>query len=487
LAIAFFACLFIFKSPGHQKKNKKLRLGPDGWRPVLDAYRRGEQTDLSMLENSKDETFDQMERYRHRMQCLAPVFPFQRGQFWQEDAIVTIGHYDKVAQYMHATTNKGIRLLSRQVFDSTLPPMSGFKKPDINDLAGIWKFAEATIYDIASVTFHHSISWWSGKAPHKDDTDTFARYTFPAGHAAPNVNVSRTNYLSPNFQHAIEAGAGRLAKHLMGSPVWEIMSPALQALNDEVSREDFLGSYAPILTLASIGNIAAPAETIIKRFRTDVASRALYRKHPRKFLHEWLRVKGGAQPVYTLTDKPQQYNVTNDDLKDGMKTKTTTLHVSNYLHQRLDPVTANTDPSMFSAPNTFKPEREDWMHGLSVAAVPLWVYYKTDPSGTKNDTLEKDAQGEFTYAPDYQKPHDLKLKNWCSGYWMGMEVFEDVVTFFLDQIERTEQAGVCVPRARRAALDQTEARARGYHRLHVCCCTDRREVWGRRRLQAPRR
>lgn len=392
------------------------RRATDGWEQVLSAYRRGEQTDYSMLENAQNETFDELERYRHRHQCLAPFFPTQRPQLWVEDAVATVGHYDPVSKYANSTTNKGIRLELRKVFDATLPPMSGFPKPDISKLARVFGAAQPTLYDIAAVAYHQSITWWTGKAPHENDINTFAQWTFPAGHTTPNVNASRINHLYPNLKDSIAAGGKLLARHLLSSPVWELMWPVLEGLKHKVSRDEFLYGYAPVLTLASIGNIVAPAEQIIKRFRTDTALRALYRQHPRKFLHEWLRLRGGAQPVYALSTEPQQYHVTYQDLKDGMKTKATTINVNDRFHQRLDPVSANRDPSRFRAPNTFDPNRTDWMHGLSVASIPLWHYYKSAAGDTVGDQLEVDANGAHTYAADYAKP--ARLKNWCSGYWM---------------------------------------------------------------------
>eukprot|EP01047_Picozoa_sp_COSAG01_P021925 COSAG01_NODE_1287_length_10887_cov_17.346924_11_plen_966_part_01 len=260
------------------------------------------------------------------------------------------------------------------------------------------------------------------------------------------MNFSRTNHLYANLRDSTKAGGERLAKHLMSSPVWELIWPVLEGLKHRVNRDDFLYGYAPILTLASIGNVVAPASQMIQRFRTDVAARDVYRQNPRKFIHEWLRVRGGAQPVYALTTEPQQYPVTYQDLKDGMKTKATTFTVNDRFHQRLDPVSANRDPSKFRAPNSFNPNRTDWMHGLSVASIPLWHYYKSAPGDTVGDQLETDATGAYTYAPDYTKP--AKLKNWCSGYWMAMQVFEDVVTLFLNRMEQQERTTVCRDRER---------------------------------------
>eukprot|EP01047_Picozoa_sp_COSAG01_P021924 COSAG01_NODE_1287_length_10887_cov_17.346924_10_plen_394_part_00 len=157
------------------------RRATDGWQQVLSAYRRGDQTDLSMLENAQNETFDEMERYRHRYQCLAPFFPTQRAQLWVEDAVATQGHYDKVVSYANSSSNKGIRLQLRKVFDATLPPMSGFPKPDINKLVPSSIRLEPTAYDIAALAFHQSITWWTGKAPHEDDVNLFAGWVFPSG------------------------------------------------------------------------------------------------------------------------------------------------------------------------------------------------------------------------------------------------------------------------------------------------------------------
>jgi hypothetical protein len=81
----------------------------------------------------------------------------------------------------------------------------------------------------------------------------------------------------------------------------------------------------------------------------------------------------------------------------------------------VDLYSANRDPSRFEGPNTFNPNRSDWMYNVAWGGSPLWAYYKSNSSDdTAPEILETDANGQYTYAVDMNKAMRLR-KRWCSG------------------------------------------------------------------------
>jgi hypothetical protein len=419
----------------------------DALADVMDAMYREERMDLATHENAKGDTTEINELRRFQASCLEPFDPVPIKSGTRDLSFVRRGHYDDVA-FTHrlnesdpvkgavVTVFEGTPKYMRLIFDNTLPHASGFSKPSLSRILQGRNNLEVTSFDIMGTTYEYLMLWWTGKPVSPLHSESFADRWKPLQSVqgqSPNVNGTRQQSAGHEFDEALRELALHLIQHFESSPVWKYMWPQLRAGEHAASTANLM-QYMPLVIAISVGNVGSNAEGIIHRLRFDKELRALFRKNKATFVREWLRSKGGLRNTYSYPHHSSSFNTKFTDKEGNVHVEPVSVG-SNYLTQ-YDSVAANLDPSHFSAPNTFNPDREDWMN--TVWALPLWRYYKDD--GTDPRNMARDENGNFTFEPDYTKwQKDNPTQSFaCPGMWLAQDVIVDVVDAFLERIEQEE-------------------------------------------------
>lgn len=165
-------------------------------------------------------------------------------------------------------------------------------------------------------------------------------------------------------------------------------------------------------------------EMAARYFLEHADARAKYLADPETALIEYLRLSAPIFTSYTMADTHDvTAKYTRREFVDGeykLENKTEHIKLGKGHIERINLYAANRDPSAFSAPNEFKPERNEWHRALTFGA-PLDIWYDVDP-----------ATGARTF--NSKKPVDdpsVKSRFYCPAFYMLKEVGKKVISAIL--------------------------------------------------------
>ena len=214
------------------------------------------------------------------------------------------------------------------------------------------------------------------------------------------------------------ATIGRFAAFLGGSPVWEIVRT--RNTDFGLKYNDLWGDprvFAEAL-IQEMQGLVNSNQYITEFLLQNEEAQQMFRADPDKAILELLRMGLGTSQLTepTTPRSGEQSCPVRNPAGDFIG-----LNVPSAQDEMFVFGVANRDPARFSRPNTFDPQRPDWMHSMMFAA-PLEIFYNT--------TLE----GETGKLPpfDHAKPLRSRSKYFCLGAYAVIEVSKFIMSSILD-------------------------------------------------------
>ena len=228
-----------------------------------------------------------------------------------------------------------------------------------------------------------------------------------------------------------------LAHHYGNAQVWDIVRNENQLTNDKY-RDAWTPHWLVSLLLVQFSFLSDNIVSATRYLLEHAEERAQFRADPEKAVFEIFRLGAPVYSQYTINE-PKHFNVSYTKRVPGQQRENVSGSILAGLGQveRVNLNLANRDPRKFSAPNTFKPQRPEWLDVVTFGA-PLNIWYDIDP-----------ASGTATFNPT--RPVDdssVTARYYCPGFYMIKEIALKVITKVLDSQEPVYAAnrapGVCV-------------------------------------------
>ena len=392
---------------------------------------------------------------KYQLHCLAPAFNYYLGfigmqgySHWKyEEALAhsrdstRVRKKPPIARFVAPITkhlfeytgSDESRLASRALLYDMLPPRTGYAMPPLST-----KFAPkpdgraasaVNLTYVPEMVYALTLGWVAGEHLPDDLALELAAYW----RACTSLRTFESMSSFSNFFHApgsnpCNAAIGprvlaRFGAFLGGSPVWEIARARDLAHGFKYSdlwSNPVIFAQALVQEMQGLVNMNVYLTEFL--LQNEEAQQS-FRDDPDKAILELLRLGvGSAQLTEPVAQRTGNRSCPVRNSEGGF----IGLNVPDSLDEVFSFGVANRDPARFARPNTFDPQRPDWMHNI-VFAAPLEVFYNVSSEGSSAPS----PGGELP-AFDDAKPLTNASQYFCLGAYLVIEVSKFVMSTVLD-------------------------------------------------------